>query len=129
VAEHHDDDGITPRLTISQAKELKAVTLDDGRQYFPYLQALKTNSLQGKLDASKLCKECRDSPFLDPGGYDKNRQLAENIRNAVKELKPHDKDGPHFILEWRLYANKDHPRFKNVDGCSCSCGDDSLPYP
>jgi hypothetical protein len=32
-------------------------------------------------------------------------------------------------LEWRLYPNKDHPRFKELDGCSCGCGGDTLPPP
>jgi hypothetical protein len=124
--ESDDDDGITPRLTIQQARELKAHVLQDGREYFPSLQPLKANSLQGKLDPSKLCKECRESPYLDRAGYDKNRELAAIIKQAIKDLKPHDKDGPHFILEWRMYPNKDHPRFNKADGCSCGCGQDSL---
>jgi len=125
--EHDDDDGITPKLTKAHAKDLLPVTLKDGREYFPHLQPLKTNALQGKIDPSKLCKDCRESPYLDPGGWDKNRKLAETINSALEGIKPHDNHGPHFILEWRMYPNKDHPRFKESDGCSCGCGDGSWP--
>ena len=124
---HHDDDGIMPRLTMAEVKGLKPLVLKDGREYFPRLPALKTNALQGKLDPAGLCEGCRTSPYLDRGGHDKNRELAKIIKDAVHRLKPTDKDGQHFVLQWRLYANKDHKRFNNVDGCACGCGGDSLP--
>ena len=125
--EADDNDGIAPRLTMAEVNELKGVVLEDGRQYFPALPELKANSLQGKHDHPQFCQECRDSPFLDREGHDKNRQLAEIIKKAVKDLKPSDADGrPHFLLSWRMYPNKDHPRFNKVDGCSCGCGDSSL---
>jgi hypothetical protein len=122
-----DNDGIAPRLTMAQVDELKGTLLEDGRQFFPALPALTANSLQGKQDHPEFCQECRDSPFLDREGHDKNRQIAEIIKKAVKDLKPHGPDGqPHFILKWRMYPNKDHPRFNKVDGCACGCGDSSL---
>jgi len=54
----------------------------------------------------------------------KNRALAEQISDAVESLKAADEHGPHFILAWRMYPNKDHPRWQTEDphACGCSCG-------
>jgi len=84
--EADDNDGIAPRLTMAEVHELNGVVLEDGRQFFPALPALKANSLQGKQDHPQFCQECRESPFLDREGHDKNRQLAEIIKKAVKDL-------------------------------------------
>jgi hypothetical protein len=121
-----DGDGITPRMTLKQHQDLRKVTLDDLREFHPSLPALKTNSKQGATDPSKLCEECRSSPYLDLKAYGKNRQLAEEIKAAFERIRPSDKDGPHFVLAWRLYPIKDHPRFNVLDGCSCGRGDTTL---
>ena len=51
-----------------------------------------------------------------------NRALATMIRKAVKAKKEGDKHGEHFVLGWRLYPNKDHPRWKDKDDHACGCG-------
>lgn len=126
MAEHDDEMGITPRLTLAEfSKDLKIVALEDGREQLPPLPELTTNAKQGMLDVTKLCQECQDSPYLDTDAYKKNTQLAEAIEAAFSKIRPPDKDGPQFVLAWRLYPIKDHPRFNILDGCSCGCGDDS----
>jgi hypothetical protein len=41
----------------------------------------------------------------------------------VKAKKATDKYGAHFVLGWRLYPNKEHPRWsKDVHSCGCGCG-------
>jgi hypothetical protein len=67
--------------------------------------------------------ECRDSPHFDIDGHDTNRELARRINAAFDELKP----GKGFVLAWRIYAEKDHPRWKVADGCGCGCGCHSAP--
>jgi len=121
-----DGDGITPRMTLKEHYDIRKVTLEDLREFHPRLPALKSNSKQGAVDPSKLCEDCRNSPYLDLKAYDKNRELAKEIRGALARIRPPDKDGPHFVLAWRLYPIKDHPRFNILDGCSCGCGCDSL---
>ena len=46
------------------------------------------------------------------------------IAKAVKAKKNADKNGSHFVLGWRLYPNKAHPRWnsKDVHSCGCGCG-------
>ena len=59
----------------------------------------------------------------DPKAYEKNRELARRIDEAVRDLKS-DPSGPQFVLGWRLYPNRDHPRWKpyEVHSCGCGCG-------
>jgi hypothetical protein len=127
-----DDDkdmGITPRLTVAAYKKaLDLVALPDGREQHPALLELTTNAKQGMLDVTKLCQECQESPYLDTDAYKKNTKLAEAISEALNKIRPPDKDGAHFVLAWRLYPIKDHPRFNILDGCSCGCGDDTLHH-
>jgi hypothetical protein len=59
----------------------------------------------------------------DKCGFKANRQLAAMIRKAVKAKKNSDKHGDYFVLGWRLYPNKTHPRWhKDEHGCGCGCG-------
>jgi hypothetical protein len=124
-----DDDGISPRLTVDAYKKaLNLVELPDGREQHPPLLELTTNAKQGMLDVTKVCPECQASTYLDTEAYKKNTQLAEAISAALNKIRPPDQHGPHFVLAWRLYAIKDHPRFNMVDGCSCGCADDTLHH-
>ncbi len=89
----------------------------------------KTLDLPGVTSDAKMIKEDHPpvtGPFGNPdsNGFDKNRELARRIQQAVKDLKPQT-GGPHFVLGWRLYPNKDHPRFQappHACGCGCGCG-------
>jgi hypothetical protein len=121
-----EQEGVHPRLTAQDAEGLRP-TLQDGRHHFPALPPLTTNSWNGLMDPAKICDECRASSYFDPEGYTKNRLLGKAIKAALDFIKPPDPDGPHFILAWRLYPSKEHPRFKEVDGCSCGCGGEFLP--
>jgi hypothetical protein len=66
--------------------------------------------------------DAKDVQAKDKSGYQANRDLAEMIKGAVRANKNSDKHGEHFVLGWRLYPNKDHPRWNNKDVHSCGCG-------
>ncbi len=122
-SEHHD--GLEPKLTVAELKEHRAVlfTGEDGRQYQAELPGSWSNAKVAAQQVEKVCTECRDSPHFDMDGYDNNRELARRINQAFDELKP----GKGFVLAWRLYAEKDHARWKVADGCGCGCGCHSAP--
>jgi hypothetical protein len=68
-----------------------------------------------------------DALQMDKAAYEQNRKLARLISEAMAALTPSDKDGPFFVLGWRMYPNADHPRWKEkeVEGshtCGCGCG-------
>jgi hypothetical protein len=63
-----------------------------------------------------------DAVTMGPEEYKKNRELARRINDAVSAVKGGDENGPHFVLGWRLYPNKDHPRWKEKQSHSCGCG-------
>jgi hypothetical protein len=128
MAKHDENEGVHPRLTSHDVEKLRPVGGTGGRQHFPSLPSLITNSFQGLQDPAKICDECRASPYFDREGYTKNRILGKAFEAALNFFKPGDKDGPQFILQWRLYPNKEHPRFREIDGCSCGCGGDSLGH-
>jgi hypothetical protein len=66
----------------------------------------------------KVCQECRDSPHFDTKGYGANRELGRRIQEAFTELKA----GKGFVMAWRIYPDKEHPRWQIADGCGCGCG-------
>jgi hypothetical protein len=66
--------------------------------------------------------DAKQAQATDKCGYQANRDLAEMIHQAVKARKNSDKHGAHFVLGWRLYPNKEHPRWKSEDPHSCGCG-------
>jgi hypothetical protein len=124
----HDDDhhdGLEPKLTIDELTDHRGVlfTGADGRQYQAELPGSWSNAKVAAQQVEKVCMECRDSPHFDMQGYDTNRELARRISQAFDELKP----GKGFVLAWRLYAEKDHARWKVADGCGCGCGCYSAP--
>src|SRR5258708_4250520 len=64
---------------------------------------------------------------FDRTGKDGNAALKRAILEAFKAHKPSDDSGAHFLIAWRHYPNKDHPRWKNPEqacgcGCGCTCG-------
>src|ERR1700675_2473176 len=68
--------------------------------------------------------DAQDAKATDKCGYAANRDLSKLIGKAVRAKKKSDKKGAHFVLGWRLYPNKDHPRWsgKDVHSCGCGCG-------
>ena len=122
MSDDHEDhhDGLEPKLSIAELKQHRAVifTGSDGRQYQSELPGSWSNAKVAATDVEKVCSECRESPHFDVEGYDTNRELARRISEAFEELKPEKG----FVLAWRLYPEKDHPRWKIADGCGCGCG-------
>jgi hypothetical protein len=84
--------------------------------------ARTTSQGKGRAPLPGVKTDAKNVRATDKCGYQTNRDLAELIGKAVKAKKGSDKDGAHFVLGWRLYPNKDHPRWKSKDVHSCGCG-------
>jgi hypothetical protein len=86
--------------------------------------AQKTSRGKGRSMLPGVKTDAKDVQATDKCGYKMNRELAEMISKAVRAKKNSDKNGAHFVLGWRLYPNKDHPRWnsKDVHSCGCGCG-------
>jgi hypothetical protein len=97
---------ITPKLTRSKLKKSARITSEGGGR--KPLPGVKTDAKH--VDAGDKC------------GYKANRELAEMISKAVQAKKNSDKSGAHFVMGWRLYPNKEHPRWKGKDDHACGCG-------
>jgi hypothetical protein len=120
--EHHEErhDGLEPKFTIEDLKKHRSVifTGTDGREYQSELPGSWTNAKVAADATEKVCQECRDSPHFDIKGYGANRELGRRIQKAFTELKA----GKGFVMTWRIYPDKEHPRWKIADGCGCGCG-------
>jgi hypothetical protein len=97
---------ITPKLTPSKLKK-SARTTSEGR---------------GKRSLPGVKTDAKHVQATDKCGYKANRDLAAMISKAVQAKKNGDKNGAHFVLGWRLYPNKEHPRWKGKDDHACGCG-------
>jgi hypothetical protein len=86
--------------------------------------ARKTSRGKGRAPLPGVKTDAKHTQATDKCGYQANRELAEMISKAVRAKKNADKHGLHFVLGWRLYPNKDHPRWKSkeVHACGCGCG-------
>jgi len=84
--------------------------------------ARKTSQGRGRAALPGVKTDAKHVQATDKCGYKANRELAELIGKAVRGKKLGDKNGPYFVLGWRLYPNKDHPRWNNKDVHSCGCG-------
>jgi hypothetical protein len=86
--------------------------------------ARKTSQGKGRAPLPGVKTDAKHVQATDKCGYKANRKLAEMIAKAVREKKNGDKHGAHFVLGWRLYPNKEHPRWnsKDVHSCGCGCG-------
>lgn len=84
--------------------------------------ARKTSDGKGKPPLPGVKTDVKHVRATDKCGYQANRALAALIRKAVRLKKNSDKHGAHFVLGWRLYPNKDHPRWKVKDDHACGCG-------
>jgi hypothetical protein len=86
--------------------------------------ARKTSGGKGRAPLPGVQTDAKHVNATDKCGYDANRQLAKLIEKAMRSVKKGDKGGQHFVLGWRLYPNKNHPRWgsKDVHSCGCGCG-------
>lgn len=84
--------------------------------------ARKTSEGKGRAPLLGVKTDAKHVNATDKCGYKANRELAAMIRKAVQAKKNSDKNGAHFVLGWRLYPNKEHPRWNNKDVHSCGCG-------
>jgi len=95
---------IEPKLTQAQLSALDGSYLADGRH--------RSEPLPG------VTSDARTQAHQD------NRELAERIKQALKDAKPGNEG--EFLLAWRLYPNADHPRWQQQEphacGCGCGCG-------
>jgi hypothetical protein len=120
--DEHDDhhEGLEPKLTVEELTKQRAVIFTgvDGREYQAELPGSWSNAKVAAEATEKVCQECQDSPHFDTEGYDTNREFGRRIREAFTELKA----GKGFVVAWRIYPDKDHPRWQIADGCGCGCG-------
>jgi hypothetical protein len=84
--------------------------------------ARKTSLGKGRVPLRGVKTDAKHVQATDKCGYQANRELAQMIKKAVRAKKNSDKSGQHFVLGWRLYPNKDHPRWKAKDDHACGCG-------
>ena len=84
--------------------------------------ARATSHGKGRVPLPGVKTDAKHVQATDKCGYKANRELAEMISKAVLAKKNSDKSGAHFVLGWRLYPNKQHPRWKSKDVHSCGCG-------
>ncbi|HKT17970.1 MAG TPA: hypothetical protein VJR47_08015 [Stellaceae bacterium] len=88
--------------------------------------ARKTAAGKARVSLPGVKTDAKHVNATDKCAYEANRELARLIDKAMRTVKKRDKHGQHFVLGWRLYPNRDHPRWKNKDvhscGCGCGCG-------
>jgi hypothetical protein len=84
--------------------------------------ARKTAQGRGRVPLPGVKTDAKHVNATDKCGYKANRDLAAMISKAVQAKKNSDKSGAHFVLGWRLYPNKAHPRWKGNDDHACGCG-------
>jgi hypothetical protein len=112
-----------PKLSQADLKERRGMKVEDGRVYHAELPGVFTDAeAASKANPNDPNSPYFGSQFFDPHGHAANRELAKKIEEAFRSLKKVDKDGPHFVLAWRMYPNKDHPRWQREDPHMCGCG-------
>jgi hypothetical protein len=84
--------------------------------------ARKTSQGKGRAPLPGVKTDAKHVKATDKCGYEANRELARLIDKALRAVKKSDRGGPHFVLGWRLYPNKNHARWKDRDVHSCGCG-------
>jgi hypothetical protein len=84
--------------------------------------ARKTSEGKGRVPLPGVKTDAKHARATDKCGHKANRELAAMIKKAVKAKKNGDQHGEHFVLGWRLYPNKAHPRWKGKDEHACGCG-------
>jgi len=84
--------------------------------------ARKASAGKGRAPLPGVKTDAKDVNATDKCGYEVNRKLAKLIDKAMRTMKKSDKGGQHFVLGWRLYPNKEHPRWNGQDDHACGCG-------
>lgn len=84
--------------------------------------ARTTSQGKGRAPLPGVKTDAKHANATDKCGYEANRDLAKLIQRAMRSQKNGGKGGGHFVLGWRLYPNKSHPRWKSKDAHSCGCG-------
>lgn len=84
--------------------------------------ARKTSEGKGRVPLPGVKTDATHVNATDKCGHKSNREMADLIKLAMRSKKNSDKNGAHFVLGWRLYPNKEHPRWKSKDVHSCGCG-------
>jgi hypothetical protein len=113
---------IGPKMTVKQLLK-HAKLAQEGKAGDKGLPPVKTDAYAAKVADPKDPKSpYYGSKWHDPKGHEANRKLAKRIDAAMKTLKKADKDGSHFVLAWRLYPNKEHPRWNRDQPHACGCG-------
>jgi hypothetical protein len=131
-----DGKSVGPKVTLAELRALNARNrpeqgqppqLQDGRFEFHY-------HLPGSWDNAKWAEDHDNSdpsspyygdPYFDREGYKQNQELKVAIAEVfakIKNIDVTDPNGSPWLLAWRMYPNKDHPRWKEFDGCGCNCG-------
>jgi hypothetical protein len=101
----------------------------DGRMKYHY-------HLDGTWDNAKWAEghdnTKPDSPYFgdkyfDRDGHQQNVELRKAISEVflrIKKIDPADPNGSPWLLAWRMYPNKEHPRWgkEGFEGCGCNCG-------
>jgi hypothetical protein len=77
--------------------------------------ARKTSDGKGRAPLPGVQTDAQHVNATNKFGYEANRELAKLIEKAVRAVKKGDKRGQHFVLGWRLYPNKSHPRWQTKD--------------
>jgi hypothetical protein len=114
---------IGPSLSPEDLHEKSGLRHQDGRVYHGDLPSVLTDAeAASKANPNDPNSPYFGSKYFDPHGYAANRELAKRIDEAFKALKVTDKDGPHFVLAWRMYPNANHPRWKRLEPHACGCG-------
>ncbi len=114
---------IYPKLTPAKLKK-GAKKTSEGKGLAP-LPGVRTDAkLAATADPSDPNSPYYGSTHHDPSGHQANRELAQRIEQAVRDLKKSDENGSRFVLAWRLYPNSEHPSWnrKDVHFCGCGCG-------
>jgi len=112
-----------PKLSKAELAERRGQKQADGRVYHADLPGVWTDAeAASKADPKDPKSPYFGSKHFDPKGHGANLALAAEIEAVFKKHKKTDEHGAHFVLAWRMYPNKEHPRWQREDPHTCGCG-------
>jgi hypothetical protein len=92
-------------------------------QSYEELEKSATQVSDGRARDKGLPGVKTDAKTVDVDAYLENGKLAAAIADAMESMKKSNKDGPLFVLSWRMYPNKENPHWKGkTHSCGCGCG-------